>query len=46
MIFLKYDPLELCDHCKHTGDYYFMIKRNYMSLVNKLLALGGTKKVF
>ena len=44
--FLKYDPVRLSDHRKHTGDYYFIVKMNYMnSMNNSSLTIVQSKRM-
>lgn len=44
---LKYDPLILSDHRKHTGDYYFTVKIIFMnSDSNSLLLAQANKGIF
>lgn len=44
---LKYDPLILSDHHKHTGDYYFTIKIIFMnSDTDSLLLAQANKGIF
>jgi hypothetical protein len=42
--FLKYDPLRLSDHRKHTGDYYFIVKMIYMNSKTSSLTVVQTRK--
>jgi hypothetical protein len=44
---LKYDPLILSDHRKHTGDYYFTVKTIFMNPdSNSLLLAQANKEIF
>lgn len=44
---LKYDPLILSDHRKHTGDYYFTVKIIFMnSDIISLLLVQTNKGIF
>jgi hypothetical protein len=43
--FLKYDPLRLSDHRKHTGDYYFIVKKIYMNSKNSSLTIVQPRMV-